>query len=99
MNFWLLSTRHGFACSAKSLDTMRELATGATHALTLRRQATLLHCETGRLWVTLESEPRDFVVRAGETLVVQGPGRLVVLAVDAARFGLGPAPRVTALAA
>lgn len=83
----------------KYQNTNHELATGMTFALTLRRDASVLRCETGRLWVTLESEPRDFVVRAGETLVVHGPGRLVVLAVDAARFALGPAPRVAALAA
>lgn len=75
------------------------LERGATHAARLGRTPMIVRCARGPLWVTLESEPRDFVVAAGESLVVHGPGRLVVMAVDAACFELGPAPRVTQLAA
>lgn len=83
----------------KLLHTRQDIRAGATWALRLRREPLHVKCERGRLWVTLESEPRDFVLGAGESLVVQGPGRLVLLAVDDARFELGPAPRVTHLAA
>ncbi len=72
---------------------------GAIHATRLARAPVVVRCAQGPLWVTLESEPRDFVLASGESLVVQGPGRLVVVAVDGGSFELGPAPRVTQLAA
>ena len=75
------------------------LERGGIHAVRLGRAPAIVRCAQGPLWVTLESEPRDFVVAAGESLVVHGPGRLVVVAVEGGCFELGPAPRVSQLAA
>lgn len=38
----------------------------------------------GRVWITLEGERRDFVVRPGESFVVARAGRTVVQAVERA---------------
>lgn len=70
------------------------LSAGSTHALRLRRGPLVVRCLRGRAWVTLEAELRDYVVNANETLVVQGPGRLVIQALSDAELTLAPAPRV-----
>lgn len=37
-----------------------------------------IRCTSGHLWVTLENDRNDFVLRAGETLHVTGSGRVVI---------------------
>jgi len=78
----------------KEQSLWMELAKGATRGARLKREAQVLRCLAGRVWVTLEGEPRDFVLRAGDSMVVQAAGRLVVLALDAAEVTLAPAQRV-----
>ena len=41
-------------------------------------QASSLACVEGRLWVTLEGDPEDYVLEAGQDLLLQGKGKLVV---------------------
>jgi hypothetical protein len=42
----------------------------------------------GTLWVTLDHDPRDFVLNAGEGVDVDGSGDALVSALDDARFVL-----------
>jgi hypothetical protein len=39
-------------------------------------------CLDGWLWITLDGDPRDIVVRAGERHVFEGPGRALVSALE-----------------
>ncbi len=48
----------------------------------------------GRLWITLEGDRRDIVVRPGESFVIARGGRTVVQAVDRAWVRLSEAPAV-----
>jgi hypothetical protein len=35
-------------------------------------------CTSGRLWVTVEDDPNDHVLRPRERMVVAGPGKVVI---------------------
>ena len=35
-------------------------------------------CTAGRLWLTLENDPNDYVLRPQERLVIRNPGKVVV---------------------
>jgi hypothetical protein len=49
-----------------------------------------LACLDGALWVTIDSDPRDIVLAAGESLVLDLPRRALLLALGGpARFRLG----------
>ncbi|RKH04127.1 DUF2917 domain-containing protein [Corallococcus carmarthensis] len=53
----------------------------------LRGPSRLLVCEAGQVWLTLEGDPRDHVLGAGDTLKVPA-GHVVVQALRAAHFNL-----------
>jgi hypothetical protein len=43
-------------------------------------------CRQGRIWITQDQDPQDYVLSAGEFLVVTQPGAVVVEAMQPARF-------------
>lgn len=57
---------------------------------------TTIRPREGRLWITEEGEPRDFVVGPGEAFVVTRAGRTLVQAVAPTRVALRSGARVGA---
>ncbi|AKF84193.1 hypothetical protein MFUL124B02_40860 [Myxococcus fulvus 124B02] len=49
----------------------------------------LLTCTEGRLWLTFESDPRDYVLERGSSVPLDHGGQVVVQALRSARFCLG----------
>lgn len=41
-------------------------------------EASTLACVKGRIWVTREGDPEDYLLEAGENMVLKGHGRVVV---------------------
>ncbi len=41
---------------------------------------------TGNLWITIDNDPRDIVVKTGEGFSVDRPGDILISALDDARF-------------
>jgi len=37
-----------------------------------------IHCTAGHLWVTFEGDPKDYLLAAGENLVVPNQGKVLV---------------------
>ena len=64
----------GFCCRARLALARREWV-----VLSQVRQQTLV-CEAGELWVTLDGEGEDHVLRAGERLVVTANASVIVSA-------------------
>ncbi len=64
----------GFCCRARLALARREWV-----VLSQVRQQTLV-CEAGELWVTLDGEGEDHVLRAGERLVVAANASVIVSA-------------------
>jgi hypothetical protein len=50
-------------------------------------------CLQGRLWITQERDPRDYVLVAGEFFVVNQPGSVLVQAMVDARMQVTPSLR------
>ncbi len=48
----------------------------------------LLLCETGELWLTFDGDPRDVILKAGQSWVVTERGPVVVSAVARSVFAL-----------
>ena len=49
----------------------------------------ILELNEGQLWVTLEGDPADYVLQAGETLRFSKPGKLVIEALTGSKFACG----------
>ena len=65
------------------------LALAAGQVLTLDDAAGLrILARSGTVWVTEEGDPRDHIVRPGDTLIVARGGRTVVQAIDPAWISL-----------
>jgi hypothetical protein len=58
-----------------------------------------LSCEQGSLWITLDNDPRDIVLEAGETFFGSGHRRALVYAFEPSTVGLRPSRREAAAAA
>lgn len=43
-------------------------------------------CTSGRLWITQEGDPADYVLEPDESLVLSGAGRTVVGGIDEAAY-------------
>lgn len=50
-----------------------------------------LTCREGSVWITLDDDPRDFVLEAGETFRTDQNRRALIYALQPARIGLAPA--------
>jgi nicotinic acid mononucleotide adenylyltransferase len=74
-----------------SLDTGLTLAQGALWSHQSRGQGLKFTCDEGSVWLTREGDPVDHVLAPGETLQLDGRGRVVVQALQPARLHLsGP---------
>lgn len=51
-------------------------------------EAVTLSCLDGALWVTLEADPQDYVVMAGQALRLPGGRQATIQALAPARFGV-----------
>jgi hypothetical protein len=67
------------------------LAPRALHSLR-DAQGTRITCQDGCLWVTLDHDPRDIVLEAGQSFTVPDRRRTLVYALQASRLAL-QAPR------
>ena len=45
-------------------------------------------CRSGAVWVTIDNDPNDYVLEAGESFVAPGHGRALLYALGAARIDL-----------
>lgn len=72
-----------------------ELENGATRSWRVPRTGYLLEVERGQVWATVDGVREDWAVSAGEALLVRGPGRLVVQALEASELVVRVAGRVT----
>ncbi|MCD6078828.1 MAG: hypothetical protein K0R89_2772 [Ramlibacter sp.] len=71
-----------------------------THALPARQLFTVpdassvrILCTTGALWLTLDHDPNDVVLEAGECFETGEPRRALVYAFQASTFELVPRPQ------
>ncbi len=63
--------------NANALTPNACLTRGAIAALT-EHEGETLHCTSGHLWVTVEGEPVDHILVAGESLPIPNEGKIVV---------------------
>ncbi|MBN8226529.1 DUF2917 domain-containing protein [Corallococcus macrosporus] len=63
------------------------LLEGGLWSRRLRGSSRRLRCEEGEVWLTLEGDPHDHVLGAGDTLSLTA-GHVVVQALSGARFNL-----------
>ena len=68
------------------------LARDALWMCPLHTNGLRLACSEGSVWLTREGDLEDHVVKAGEEFQVEGPGRVVVQALRAARLRIQPMP-------
>lgn len=66
------------------------LASGDVWRMEGRTCWQVIVCVRGRLWITQERDVHDYVLGAGEFLVVTQPGAVLVQALQAARFQVTP---------
>lgn len=67
---------------AAATGTVWTLPHGGLHTEHLSAGENLhLTCLTGECWITLEGDETDYVISAGESLSVSGPGLLLIEAV------------------
>lgn len=78
------------------MEQTMELKSGATRSWRVPRAGYLLAVRRGRVWATVDGEREDWAVAKGEALVVRGPGRLVVEALEESELVLRAAPRLAA---
>jgi hypothetical protein len=50
-------------------------------------------CTAGSLWLTLDHDPRDVVLQAGDSFEVEAPRRLLLYAFEPSTFALASAPQ------
>ncbi len=55
-------------------------------------EGTIINVDSGCLWITLESDPRDIVLFKGMRFEVDRTGRTVIVAEEDSRLRLTPAP-------
>lgn len=53
-------------------------------------QGGVLRCDLGQIWVTVDNDRQDFVLKAGESLPLKTTGKVVVQALLAAELHLIP---------
>lgn len=71
------------------IDSLRHLAHGRTLAVE-QPLAQEIWCVQGTLWLTHDGDPKDRVLTAGQSYVATRHARLLVYALDEARFLLQP---------
>lgn len=79
------------------MEHTTELKSGATRSWRVTRAGYLLEVRRGRVWATVDGEREDWAVAAGQALLVRGPGRLVVEALEETELTLRAAPKLAAM--
>jgi hypothetical protein len=64
------------------------LEKGSLVTVELGKQETVLQCRSGRLWVTVAGDPRDYLLEGAEERLIIGPGRVVIEALSGSCFGM-----------
>ena len=65
----------------RNLSELRTLSLEPDHVVAFRRARGLtITCRQGEIWVTEDGDPRDVVLRAGERISLERPGRALVSA-------------------
>ena len=59
---------------------------------------TRIECREGSVWITLDHDPRDIVLEAGESFEHDGRARALLYAFEPSAVALGPAQPLTAAA-
>ena len=54
-----------------------------------------LACASGSLWITLDHDPRDIVLSAGERWTAPANRRVIVYALEASALRIAPVPEVS----
>jgi hypothetical protein len=54
------------------------IAQGATEELPIAAGRMVLHCLSGALWITHDGDPRDVILAANESYLVDRPDRMTV---------------------
>lgn len=54
-----------------------------------------LSCTSGCLWLTLDDDPRDFILHPGDSFSFDAPRRALVYATERSDFVLNPEPQGT----
>jgi hypothetical protein len=79
----------------RNLSRDLRLAHKALHSLPDASELSVT-CEQGAVWLTVDGNPRDFVLKAGETFETSDRGRLLIYALADSRISLReamPAPQ------
>jgi hypothetical protein len=64
----------------------------ARHLLEVpQAQGVRIGCTRGSLWITVDGDPRDVVLEAGESFVGERPGRMLVYALSPSSLSMQPA--------
>lgn len=73
----------------KKIDQVCIQALNKNQTLTITRpEYTQIECFNGCVWVTQDGDPRDILLEAGETLVVDQPARVLVHALESSKVRL-----------
>jgi len=76
-----------FLSNLSTPDTIVDLAAGQGWGLKGKRRQQTLFCLRGSVWVTQESDIRDYVLEEGDAFLVTLPGLVLVRALTPARVG------------
>lgn len=68
----------------QNLESQTDLAAGSLHRLDGDNRWKVIVCRSGSVWVTQAYDPNDYVLAAGEMVVITQPGRVVVEALQSA---------------
>lgn len=64
------------------------LEKGSMVAVELGKQECLVQCRSGRLWITVAGDSRDYFLEGTEERLISGPGRVVIETLSGSCFGM-----------
>ena len=64
------------------------LERGSMATVDLRDESCLVQCESGRLWITVTGDPKDYFMDGCGERLVSGPGRMVIEALERSCLGI-----------
>jgi len=92
---WLRTVAHRWRFGARGNWTtgpVRLAQGGLWSVRTTGRESLVLTCAEGELWLTYEGDPRDYVLRPGDSMRLERAGHVVVQALRTSRFCLRERP-------
>ncbi len=85
---WENATK-GFALlNFQERENVIALETGRSKNLGLTPRGKIISCLKGSIWVTQEKDLEDYILEEGESFMVTVPGRVIVQALEEARFSV-----------